>query len=204
MLLPVLQTATTVPLLTTDEAKAQCRIDGDTEDTLIDALVAAVTSHLKGPKGILAGRGLVNETWVWSAAKFPDGLPPDCDKLRLPLAPLYSMLSVTYLDANGVSQTLATSVYAAHEDFESPYLTLKYGQAWPATYEAENAVTVTFVAGYGATAADVPAAIRQAAKLILADWYEHRETVAVGVSASMIPLSATVKALLGPYVRMRP
>jgi len=41
------------------EAKAFCRIDGDAEDALLDALIAAARLHVEG----LTGRALVTQTW---------------------------------------------------------------------------------------------------------------------------------------------
>jgi uncharacterized phiE125 gp8 family phage protein len=41
-------------------------------------------------------------------------------------------------------------------------------------------VTVTFIAGYGDTAADVPERFKQAIKLLVGHWHEHREAYVTG------------------------
>ena len=62
-----------------------------------------------------------------------------------------------------------------------------------------DAVRIAFDAGYGAADA-VPQAIKQAILMIVAHWYEHRETVVVGTGAVDIPLGAN--ALLSPFRRV--
>jgi uncharacterized phiE125 gp8 family phage protein len=72
-----------------------------------------------------------------------------------------------------------------------------YGVTWPSLYGVPNAATVTFTAGYGATADTVPQAIKQAMLLLIGHWYIHRESVIVGAAPSEVPQAA--KALLAPF-----
>ena len=62
-------------------------------------------------------------------------------------------------------------------------------------------VEITFTAGYGGTAAAVPAAIRQAMLLLIGQWYDNREAVTVGAAGSPMPMA--VDALLAPYRRIQ-
>jgi hypothetical protein len=55
---------------------------------------------------------------------------------------------------------------------------------------------VTFVAGYGDAADDVPAAIRNAGLLLIGDLYEHREAQSVDFE---IHQNKTVDWLLSPF-----
>jgi uncharacterized phiE125 gp8 family phage protein len=74
--------------------------------------------------------------------------------------PLSSVVSITYLDTDGVLQTLATTVYKV--DTTSPLagrITLKYGEEWESTYPEANAVIVQFIAGY-ANAGAIPQRIK--------------------------------------------
>ena len=79
---------------------------------------------------------------------------------------------------------------------------VKSGQSWPGTtLKTAAGVTITFVAGYGATSASVPESIRQAILLLVGHWYENREaTVGVG-NMQVLPMG--VKALLSDYRVMR-
>ena len=69
---------------------------------------------------------------------------------------------------------MATTVYDLDDKQKPGRVTLKHNQTWPATAKIENAVTVTYKAGYGTTAADVPQAIKQAMLLMLTNWFEKR------------------------------
>lgn len=190
MLAPV-RTAAPAALITTAEAKAQCRIDSSDEDTLIDALISAAISHLDGYSGVL-GRALVTQTWQQDFSGF-------CDKMRLPVGDLIAVTSVTYYDTSNAQQTLASSVYTSFADGLGPYLTLKPDQSWPSIYTRSDAVRVTWTAGYGA-AASVPAAIKQAALLLVSHWYDNRSGVAVGETPTEMPLA--VNSLLTPFRRV--
>ncbi len=61
---------------------------------------------------------------------------------------------------------------------------------------------VTSFAGDGAAATDVPAAIKAAILLMVADFYENREDTVVGVGLDVRPLPRGVDALLAPYRRV--
>ena len=190
MLRPV-RTAAPAVLLDVADAVRHCRVDGSDSDTVatITALCLAATDHLDGYAGIL-GRALVTQTWTQAFDAF------GC-KLRLPLDPV-SSATVAYYDASNVSQTLATSVYQLLTDELGPFITLKPDQDWPSTYDREDAVTVTFVCGYGAASA-VPQAIKHAALLLVSHWNENREAAA---SDAPTELPLAVDRLLSPYRRI--
>jgi uncharacterized phiE125 gp8 family phage protein len=71
----------------------------------------------------------------------------------------------------------------------------------PASGLAANGIEIDFVAGYGDAPSDVPQPIRQALLLLIAHWYENREPVEIGATATPIP--GTVSDLLSPYRRRR-
>lgn len=175
------------------EADTHLRLDGDAaQQAYVESLIAAATAHLDGWGGVL-GRALVTQTWRQDFAWF--------GRLRLPLAPVQSIDSVTYYDADNAQQTLASSVYQLFVDGEGPFLDLKPDQDWPVSYARDDAVSVTFVAGYG-DAADVPVSIRQAILLMVGAWYENREDVVIGTIATQLPRSAAADNLLSPYRRV--
>ena len=173
-------------ILTLAEAKQHLRVDLTDEDTLIQTYINAVDAHLDGPAGVL-GRALVTQVWDWTLPAFP------ADELRLPLPPVQSVDSISYLDAGGAAQTVASwQTYSRHgADFIRP----AFGAAWPATRAVENAVTIRFTAGYGAAAA-VPDAIRAAALLLLGSAFEQR---AAEMPAGLAAANPAVERLLAPY-----
>lgn len=156
------------PLLSAADARADLRLVDDSQDADIDLKIAAATEYFDGKDGIL-GRALVTQKWELSMDKFPFG----CE-FKIPLPPLQSVESITYLDTNGDEQTLATSVYAVDIASEPGVVSLKYGQVWPSTLSQRNAVTVAFTCGYG-TADEVPERIKSAVKLKVVDLFEQAE-----------------------------
>jgi len=195
MLKPVRTVAPLVEPVSLEEVRDRLRIDHREEDPLLASLIAATTAHLDGWSGTL-GRALVNQTWAQKFPRFPASAV-----LGLALAPVQSIVSIVYFDSANVQQTLDPSVYALLDDEFGPFVTRQVDQAWPATSAREDAVTVTFVAGYGPAGDDVPAAIRHAMLLLIGHWYEHRESVVVGGNPVQVPLA--VQALLRPYRRVR-
>ena len=189
---PVRSVAPSTTPITVAEAKTHLRVDHTDEDTHIGILVDAATAHVDGYSGIL-GRALVTQTWTQDFEEWP------CERLRLPLAPISAISSITYYDANNASQTLSSSYYSLIEDDLSPAAVWGSTVTLPNLYDREDAIRVTFVAGYGAASA-VPAAIKAAMFLIVADLYENREPVVVGQT---INETRAISYLLEPFRRDR-
>ncbi|MFG1454569.1 head-tail connector protein [Xanthobacter sp. V2C-8] len=194
MLAPVRVTAPALPPVSLTQAKAHLRVEHDEDDLYISELIDTATARLDGWSGIL-GRALVTQTWRHD---FP-GWPED-GKLRLPLAPVLSVEGITYIAPDGAVQTLDASAYTApRADGLGPYVRLRQGHSWPATARDEDAVSVTFTAGYGATVAAVPADIRHAILLLVGHWYNAREAAS---ETALTELPLGVSALLAPYRRI--
>lgn len=194
---PVLVTAPTTAVVTVDEAKAHCRVDGTNEDALIGALIAAVVSYLDGWTGIL-GRCLEAQTWRQDLDCFDR-------ELRLPLSPVISIVSVKYDDVNGVEQTVDPANYKLLEDGAGPFVRFLRAYTFPQTSLEPPAVRVAFLAGYAqaAQASTVPQAIKHAILLTLGHLFENRETVISGRSVAAIELPFAASALLAPFRRMQ-
>lgn len=193
MLRPTLSAGpTALTFLTLAEAKAHCRIDDADSDGVLTSLINAAESYLDGYSGIL-GRALINQKWVQNYDSF-------CDRMNLPVGIASSISTVKYYDSSNVQQTLASSVYQLLTDDLGSYVTLKPLQVWPQPYSREDAVEITWVAGYGSAAANVPAAIRAAALLLVGHWYENRENVVIGQTVAELPMA--VNSLLAPFRRV--
>lgn len=162
-----LVTAPSVEPVSLDELKAHLRVDQADENGLLTSLIVAARRHLE----METRRAFINTTYAYRLPKFP------ADRfIELPRPPLSSVTSIVYEDSDSVSQTLAASSYQVDTYGEPGRVALEPSQSWPAT-EADrlNAVTVTYVAGYGSAATDVPQEIRQAIMLLAGHWYENRE-----------------------------
>lgn len=178
--------------VTLGEAKAHCRVDHADDDAQIIALIAAATSYLDGYQGIM-GRALIEQEWELYYDTFP------CGDLKIPLGNLLSITSVEYVDPTTLLYvTWAASNYEV--DIYSPDGWVIAADSWPTIADTSNAVRVTFKAGYGGAAAEVPAAVRHAILMIVGHWYNMRETVIIGETAAQLPLAAD--ALIAPFRRI--
>lgn len=168
------------------QAKAHIRVGHSEDDTLISALIAAAVSLLDGHAGIL-GRCIVTQTWEQDFSCWPGN-----NLLRLPFPDVDpDSVEITYRDASDIEQTLSADHYETFEDAISTVIAFREAFTSPALCSDRRApVTVTFDAGFGA-AADVPAAIKHAVLLSVADFYENRENTVVGqVTVSELPMGA--------------
>jgi uncharacterized phiE125 gp8 family phage protein len=70
-----------------------------------------------------------------------------------------------------------------------------YGQTWPPHLRDDNAISVTWWGGYGASGTSVPAAIRHAILMLVGHWYDGaRSGVLTGSISKEIEFG--VKSLL--------
>ena len=175
------------------EAKLHLKIEAtDTgEDSLIKRLIVVARRRAE----VSTGRALVTQTWTLALDSFPGGV------IEVPRPPLSSVASITYVDPEGATQTLAADRYRVDAQREPGRLTPAWDESWPPTRPVSNAVEVQFVAGYG-DPGKVPEDIRQALLLIVGRYYAHREDVQAGGTPPVkMPLGA--EHLLLPYRLVR-
>jgi uncharacterized phiE125 gp8 family phage protein len=97
-----------------------------------------------------------------------DEFPYGTAAITLPGGKVSSITSITYVDEDGATQTLATSVYDL-DDYSLPCrAVLKYDQEWPDTRAVTNAVKVRYAAG------EVAEAVKPALMLMVGFLHEHR------------------------------
>jgi uncharacterized phiE125 gp8 family phage protein len=191
MLQPVLTTAPASEPVTLDEAKAWLWVEHSADDTLIGKMISTAVARLDGYYGIL-GRAMINQTW---RQDFTDWKT----EFRLPLPNVSSITSITYFDASNTQQTVSASLYELLEDSYGSYVRFRDAFTSPALYDDRiDVVKVTFVAGYGATAANVPAPLQSAICMIVAHLYANRSAVS---EQAMQEIPLGVQSLLMPYVR---
>lgn len=155
--------------LTTDEAKKQVNVVATDDDTLIGTLVKAAIELVERH----TNRALITQTWVMTRRMFPS-----CRQIVLPRAPLQSVTSVTYYDTNNDSQTFNSSNYHVDISREPGVLWLAESSDWPSSVaDRPDAVTITYVCGYGDATTDVAERARQAVALLVGHWYRNREAI---------------------------
>lgn len=196
-----------------------------TEDDNLTAYIAAATQLLDGPDGWL-GRALGPQTLRTSGSNFPwfcgygysgymgysDAYPGSqylrYEAVKLPCPPIVSISSITYVDQNGVTQTLDPSAFRLSQPRT---LYPVYGTFWPSARVDPDSVQITYVAGYadGIPPAILAAIVMGVAKLrsmVVEDILLKSDTV-IGVQSRSWETSANVfaiydaaaSALLAPY-----
>jgi len=181
--------APTIDPVSLADMKVHCRVDHTDDDAYLLGLITVATNTCES----FTGRQLIHATYTLKL----DGFPCD-DEIELPKPPLSSITSITYIDTAGNSQTVTSTDYQTDIASTVGRVMPAYNAYWPATRDGQyNVVTVTFVAGYGATAATVPIKLRQGIKAFAATMYEHRETVVIGTIKTEFP--EVCRALWYPY-----
>ena len=177
-----LTTAGTAPV-SLAEAKKQVRAEYHTDDdALLTGLLAAATEWVERH----TGRSLSEHTWTLTLDSFSDAI-------RLPMPPATGINTVTYIDADGDEQTLASGAYRLYGagGFD-PFVRPAWSTCWPATADGEpDAVTIEYEAG-----AACPAPVKQAILLLVSHLYEHREA---STEAALKDIPFGVDALLKEY-----
>ena len=151
--------------VTLAEASLFIRYTQSLQNNVITALITAARRYVES----WTNRTLVTTTYEYYLEDF-------CNVMEMPKSTVNSITSITYVDSNGDTQTLASTVYGL--DNVSPINTvyLLPEQSWPAVQTQPNAVKITFPAGYGAASA-VPEDVKIAIKIMVGFMFEQREAM---------------------------
>lgn len=180
------KTPPTIEPVTLADAKAHLNVDIADDDSLIASLLSASRGFLEEE----FGRAFITQTLQVVFDAFPADL---CSAIELPRPPLQSVSSITYVDANGVSGTVASADYFIDQISAPGRVAPKPGKSWPGNgLRAVAGVTVEYVAGYGDAQEDIPPSTKQAILLLLGHWYLNREPV-----GEAYQLDFALNALLG-------
>lgn len=198
-------TRTVAPARVVTFAEVQAQSSAEAADqSLVESLIDVATGLVEGPNGI--GVALLTQTWEMRL----DCLPA---RIRIPLGPVQQVSEIAYVvAADGTTDTVDPSLYLVSLDRSPAVIDKAFGAAYPAVRSQSDAATVTFVAGYGATAADVPPPLRQAIIVKAKQLFEmskresdvRRENV-FGVAAQEFSSAGTssaealFEALVAPY-----
>lgn len=161
------------------DAKAFLRVDHDADDPFISSLI--VTSRLQVETAL--DLALMTQSWRWRGRLVPGGTR------ALRPHPVRTIDGVAIRDDDDVATALAPASFSVDLDTRPATVTIRAAHA--------NRYDITFTAGFGDTASDVPAPIRQALLQLIAHWYENREPIVIGETVARIP--DTVSSLLMAY-----
>jgi len=145
-----------------------------TSDPEINAIIRTVRHAAEG----YTRRALVTQTWDMKLDSFP------CWTIYVPKPTLQSVVSITYVDTDGNTQTLATDQYLVDTNSTPARITPVFGGIWPVTRWQNNAVTVRFIAGYGLAAA-VPDGIKSWMIIRIKHLFDNPDAIAIGAKSSI-------------------
>lgn len=180
------------------DAKKWLRIeDSDTDhDTVVDLLIKAMREMAEN----LTLRCFIPRTlrlnlddWPWD----------DCYgvKIDLPGAPFLSIAAdgFQYIDANGDTQTLVSTDYEVHDEYEPAFIIPAWGASLPTIRRLPNALQITYRAGYDPGSPEDESGCQAVMPGLLRLWMQskiaahdvYREQVISGVQAFDLPRDHT-------------
>jgi uncharacterized phiE125 gp8 family phage protein len=187
----VLTTQPAVEPVSAAEAKAHCRVDITTDDTLISSLITAARRQCERYCDI----GFVYQTYTITYDL--NESPTQSRFIKLPKGNVQSITSIKTYGTDNVASTFSDTNYRVSNN----RVVLNDNSNWPALSREFDVLEIIYTVGFGASASNVPQEIKQAILMLVAHWYENREASAdPSMNKSgleLIPISVT--ALLMPY-----
>jgi len=151
------------------DVKLYARIDGSSEDTLIESFIAAV----RGATEKYLGRALISQTITVSLDSWPRS------PIELPRPPLISITEVRTIGEDLSESVYSADYYYAQIKKEPGELIVKFEKSDPCNTDRYfGGYEIEFIAGYGTSADDVPNAIKLGMIMWAADIYENRVPIA--------------------------
>jgi uncharacterized phiE125 gp8 family phage protein len=189
------QTPPAVEPVTVAEAKAHLRVDVSDDDTYIGTLITAAREWCEQ----YLDRTLVHTQWVMRFDSFPPDGTQDIELPRPPMSMAGTTTAVilTFTSETGGTQAYSTDSFRVDRNATPGAVKTLYGQTWPPHLMDDNAVSVTWWAGYGSAGSSVPAAVRHAILMLVGHWYENRSTVLVGSISKQLEFA--VESLLSSH-----
>lgn len=187
----VMRTAPGVEPVAVADASAHLRLDTAADDLLIASLILTSRLHVEATLDL----ALIDQAWTLVLDRWPAGAD-----VAIPMAPLKAVTAVTVKRADGTPIVVPPTSYLVDMASKPPRL------VWNATARPDpgvvaNGIEIEFEAGFGATAAHVPAPLRHAILMLVAHWYEHRDPIEIGSNATRIP--DAVSDLIQPFRKIR-
>lgn len=151
--------------LTLADVKTYLKVDYSTDDDLLNVLITAARQWVEKHCRL----GLLPQTITEVFDDWGDGR-----SLELSVSPLRSVSSIYYKDSDGNTTLWASGNYVVDEYQQPPRVQRAYSVTAPTLYDEINAVSAIYTVGWDDASA-LPAPIKQAMYLTIADAYENRE-----------------------------
>lgn len=167
--------APAAPALTLAQARMQLKVPDsqhDEDPLLADVFIPAITERGESA----TRRQFIRATWTLTRRAFPWEY-----WIEIPKPPLIDLVSITYVDSAGVTQTFDSANYIVEKPVgprcARGRVSLVYGAIWPLTRPQAAAVTLTFKAGYGDDDSAIPSLLKVGMLMDLGTLWANREAV---------------------------
>jgi uncharacterized phiE125 gp8 family phage protein len=176
-------------------------------NTTGDPLLAIIIASARQKAETALRRYLITQTVDMYLEGFPGwsenfietrNLTPDPHRYEIRLPPIQSVTEIAYTDSNAVVQVLDPTLYTVDAVGIPARVVASPGNTWPTALRIPNAVRVRFVAGYGATAASVPACVKLWMAIHVKAGWDNRDMLVVGAGGLVELPSVFVDGLLDP------
>lgn len=160
-----------------NEAKAYLGVLDSAEDSLISNLITAARQAVEQ----YCGRVLISQSWRLTLDSWPQeaivngGLRDDVAllaanhrlgggvvEIQLPKPPLQAVMAIRVYSAAGLAATIPASNFVVDGAATPGRVVMTSGASLPVIGQTARGLEIDFTAGYGASANDVPAVLRQA------------------------------------------
>lgn len=211
------KTAPAIEPVTVTEAKSWCRVDQSDDDLIFQFLIGTarefVESHI--------GRALISTTFEYRLDEWPGrsggynhlatigtlspisllswpAQTPRSECIYLPMGNVISVDSVTYVASTGSVETMtAVTDYQTSLTSVPARIMPAANTTWPwLGMQHLDSVCITYKAGFGANANDVPYELRCAILMLVELYYAERKPV---IFTDARPLPFAVEAMLSHY-----
>ena len=173
--------------VTLGEARAHLRVDGHDEDGLIGQLVTVAREHLERE----TGRVLIARPFRLCLDDWPaDGV------IRIGWGPVREVTAVTVYDGKGNATAASLADHLLDGEARPARLWLR---DLPVPGRMLNGIEIDFVAGFGASGADVPDTLKRAMLLHVAAMFSLRGAIPVEAQPAVMPPG--YERLIAPFCR---
>lgn len=183
--------------LSLSDAKTHCNVDNTHWDSMFTFFITTARQWVEQ----YCLNSLITQTytvtydyhdtaeWLWSVKR----------KIRLPQTPIQSVTSITHYDRDNTATVFDSSNYFLSGD----RVILNDANFWPSNLRLHDCMKIIFISGFGSLATNVPTNIILAMKMLIASWYEIRESLSDDVLAKtnmqLLPVPFGVTSLLSKY-----
>lgn len=161
-------------------------LSSETEyDTALDLYMSSAVLEFTA----ITGTALITQT----VKQTFDGFPSCEDYFLLERGPYRELVSFTYVDSEGDTQTVDPDSYTILKTGDCPKVCLNHNYSWPSSLNLNfGAVQITYKVGFGADETSVPKDIKHILAMLVGDSFVNREneTVMPGIGAIIVTNSS--------------